>query len=165
MIPARANRLQLAVVMLLLVALHFYVRPRLWGPRVSPDFLMVGLMLFAMRSGPGASAVAGFLVGLAADSLTPARFGAGALAHTVVAYVASWARAVFFADNLLVNAAFVAVGVWLRDFLVLLVSGTGDRSVLTELAVYSPLQALSSALFALVVLLAFREWFSIRLDA
>jgi rod shape-determining protein MreD len=165
MIPARANRIQLAVVLLLLVALHFYVRPRLWGPRVSPDFLLVGLMLFAMRSGPGVSAVAGFMVGLAADSLTPARFGAGALAHTVVAYVASWARAVFFADNLLVNAAFVAGGVWLRDFLVLVVSGSGDSSILTELAVYSPLQALSSALFALVILLAFREWFSIRLDA
>jgi rod shape-determining protein MreD len=165
MIPARANRLQLAVVLLLLVALHFYVRPRLWGPRVSPDFLFVGLMLFAMRSSAGASAVAGFMVGLAADALTPARFGAGALAHTVVAYLASWARAVFFADNLLVNAAFVAVGVWLRDFLVLVASGSGDRSLLTELAVYSPLQALSSALFALVVLLAFREWFAIRLDA
>ena len=165
MIPARANRVQLAVVLLLLVALHFYVRPRLWGPRVSPDFLFVGLMLFAMRSGPGVSAVAGFMVGLAADSLTPARFGAGALAHTVVAYVASWARAVFFADNLLVNAAFVAAGVWLRDFLVFAVSGSGDGSILTELAVYSPLQALSSALFALVILLAFREWFSIRLDA
>jgi rod shape-determining protein MreD len=165
MIPARANRIQLAVVLLLLLALHFYVRPRLWGPRVSPDFLLVGLMLFAMRSGPGVSAVAGFMVGLAADALTPARFGAGALAHTVVAYVASWARAVFFADNLLVNAAFVAGGVWLRDFLVLAVSGSGDGSILTELAVYSPLQALSSALFALVILLAFREWFSIRLDA
>lgn len=165
MIPARANRLQLAVVLLLLVVLHFYVRPRLWGPRVSPDFLFVGLMLYAMRSGPGASAVAGFLVGLAADALTPARFGAGALAHTVVAYLASWARAVFFADNLLVNAAFVAVGVWLRDFLVLAVSGSGDTSILTELAINSPLQALSSALFALIVLLAFREWFAIRLDA
>jgi rod shape-determining protein MreD len=165
MIPARANRIQLAVVLLLLVALHFYVRPRLWGPRVSPDFLFVGLMLYAMRSGPGASAVAGFLVGLTADALTPARFGAGALAHTVVAYLASWARAVFFADNLLVNAAFVAVGVWLRDLLVLAVSGSGDQPILTELALYSPLQALSSALFALVVLLAFREWFAIRLDA
>jgi rod shape-determining protein MreD len=165
MIPARANRIQLAVVLLLLVVLHFYVRPRLWGPRVSPDFLFVGLMLYAMRSGPGASAVAGFLVGLSADALTPARFGAGALAHTVVAYLASWARAVFFADNLLVNAAFVAVGVWLRDFLVLVVSGSGDSSILTELAVNSPLQALSSALFALIVLLAFREWFAIRLDA
>jgi len=165
MIHARASRLQLAGVFLLLVVLHFYIRPRLWGPRVSPDFLFVGLMLYAMRSGPGAAALAGFLVGLTADALTPARFGAGALAHTVVAYLASWGRAVFFADNLLVNAAFVAVGLWVRDLLVLAVSGTGDRPLLAELAVYSPLQALTSALFALLVLVIFREWFSIRLDA
>jgi hypothetical protein len=83
----------------------------------------------------------------------------------VVAYLASWGRAVFFADNLLVNAAFVAVGLWIRDLLVLAVSGTGDRPLLAELAVYSPLQALTSALFALLVLVVFREWFSIRLDA
>ncbi|HET6578970.1 MAG TPA: rod shape-determining protein MreD [Gemmatimonadales bacterium] len=165
MIHARASRLQLAGVFLLLLVAHFYLRPRLWGPRVSPDFLFVGLMLYAMRSGPGAAAVAGFLVGLTADALTPARFGAGALAHTVVAYLASWGRAVFFADNLLVNAAFVAVGLWIRDLLVLAVSGTGDRPLLAELAVYSPLQALTSALFALLVLVVFREWFSIRLDA
>lgn len=165
MIPARANRLQLAAVLLLLLVLHFYIRPRLWGPRVSPDFLFMGLMLFAMRSGPGPAAAAGFLVGLIADSFTPARFGAGMLAHTLVAYLASWARAVFFADNLLVNAAFVAVGLWLRDFIVLLTSGPGDQSFLTELVVYSPLQALSSALAMLLVLVAFREWFSIRLDA
>lgn len=165
MIPARANRLQLAVVLLLLLVLHFYVRPRLWGPRASPDFLFVGLMLFAMRSGPGVAALVGFGVGLIADSLTPARFGAGVLAHTVVGYLASWARGVFFADNLLVNAAFVAVGLWLRDFIVLVASGVGDRSFLAELAVYSPLQALSSALVMLIVLVGFREWFSIRLDA
>jgi rod shape-determining protein MreD len=165
MIHARASRLQLAGVFLLLVVAHFYLRPRLWGPRVSPDFLFVGLMLYAMRSSPGAAALAGFLVGLTADALTPARFGAGALAHTVVAYLASWGRAVFFADNLLVNAAFVAVGLWIRDLLVLAVSGTGDRPLLAELAVYSPLQALTSALFALIVLVVFREWFSIRLDA
>ena len=38
MIPARANRLQLAAVLLLLLVLHFYIRPRLWGPRVEPRF-------------------------------------------------------------------------------------------------------------------------------
>jgi rod shape-determining protein MreD len=165
MIPARANRFQLAVVFLLLVVLHFYVRPRLWGPRSSPDFMFVAMMLFAMRSSPGAAALAGFAVGLAADSLTPARFGAAALAHTLVGYVGSWARAVFFADNLLVNAAFVAAGLWVRDVIVLTVSGGGTGSLLTELTVYSPLQAITSALFALIVLVAFREWFSIRLDA
>jgi rod shape-determining protein MreD len=164
MIHARASRLQLAGVLLLLVVLHFYVRPRLGDPRVSPDFVFVGLMLFAMRSSPGVAAIAGFVVGLTADALTPAQFGAAALAHTVVAYLASWGRAVFFADNLLVNAAFVAVGLWIRDLLVLALSGSG-RPLLVELALYSPLQALTSALFALLVLLVFREWFAIRLDA
>ncbi len=151
-------------MLLLLVVLHFYVRPRLGDPRVSPDFLFVGLMLFAMRSSPGVAAIAGFVVGLTADALTPAQFGAAALAHTVVAYLASWGRAVFFADNLLVNAAFVAVGLWIRDLLVLALSGSG-RPLVVELALYSPLQALTSALFALLVLLVFREWFAIRLDA
>jgi rod shape-determining protein MreD len=165
MIPARANRVQLAVVLLLLVVLHFYVRPRLGGPRVAPDFLFIGLMLFAMRNGPGTSAIAGFVVGLAADALSPAKFGAGALAHTIVGYLASWARAMFFADNALINAGFVAVGLWMRDLLVLAASGSGDSTFLTELAVYSPIQALTSGLFALLILLAFREWFSIRLDA
>ncbi len=61
--PARANRVQLVRwCSLLLVLLHFYLRPRLWGPRLSPDFLLLALMLFAIRSRPGAAAVAGFLV-------------------------------------------------------------------------------------------------------
>jgi len=161
---ARANRLQLAVVMAVLVLLHFYIRPRLWSPRVGPDFLLIALMLYAMRSGPGAGALAGFLVGLTEDALTPAQFGAGALAHTVVGYLAAWGRAVFFADNLLVNAAFVAVGLWLRDFILLISSGTDERQLLVELTLYSPLQALTTALFTLLVLLAFRQWFAIRLD-
>ena len=99
------------------------------------------------------------------DTLTPARFGAGALAHTLVGYFAAWGRAVFFADNLLVNAAFVAVGLWFRDLIVLVMSGSERGQLLTELTVYSPLQALTTAGFALLLLVAFRSWFSIRLDA
>jgi rod shape-determining protein MreD len=165
MMPARASRIQLAIVLVLLVLLQFYVRPRLWSPRVSPDFMFIALMLFAMRSSPGAGAVAGFLVGLATDALTPARFGAGMLAHTVVGYFASWGRSLFFAENPIVNAAFVALGLWFRDLLVLVASGGGDRSLLAELTLYSPLEALTTAFFALLVLIAFQEWFSIRLDA
>ena len=131
---------------------------------MSPDFLLIALVLFAMRSGPGAGALAGFAVGIVNDALTPAAFGAGVLAHTVVGYLAAWGRAVFFADNLLVNAAFVAVALWVRDFILLLASGTGQGRLLLELTLNSPLQALSTAGFALVVLAAFREWFAIRLD-
>ena len=161
----RVSRLQLLLVMILLVVLQFYVRPRLWDARISPDFLLIALMLFAMRSSPGLAALAGFAVGLIADTLTPARFGAGALAHTLVGYLASWGRGVFFADNMLVNAGFVAVGLWLRDFIVLMASGTDHRQMFTELILYSPLQALTTAGFALIVLITFRSMFSVRLDA
>jgi rod shape-determining protein MreD len=161
----RVSRVQLLMVMLVLLVLQFYLRPRLGNARISPDFLLIALMLFAMRSGAGAGAVAGFLIGLIEDTLTPARFGAGALAHTLVGYFAAWGRAVFFADNMLVNAAFVAVGLWFRDLIVLMMSGTEHPKLLTELMIYSPLQALTTAGFALLVLITFRAWFSIRLDA
>ncbi len=161
----RVSRVQLVLVMILLVVLQFYLRPRLWDARISPDFLLIALMLFAMRSSPGVAALAGFAVGLTADTLTPARFGAGALAYTLVGYLGSWGRAVFFADNMLVNAGFVAAGLWLRDFIVLVASGTDHRQMLTELTLYSPLQALTTAGFALIVLILFRSIFSVRLDA
>lgn len=165
MSPQRVSRVQVLMVMLALIVLQFYVRPRLGSARVSPDFLLIALMLFAMRSGPGAGAVAGFLVGLIEDALTPARFGAGALAHTLVGYFAAWGRSVFFADNTLVNAGFVAVGLWFRDLIVLVISGSEHTQLLTELTIYSPLQALTTAAFALLILITFRAWFSIRLDA
>ena len=161
----RVTRAQLLLVMLVLLVLQFYLRPRLGNARVSPDFLLIALMLFAMRSGAGAGALAGFLIGMIEDTLTPARFGAGALAHTLVGYFAAWGRAVFFADNILVNAAFVAVGLWFRDLIVLVMSGSERSQLLTELTVYSPLQALTTAGFALLLLITFRAWFSIRLDA
>jgi rod shape-determining protein MreD len=165
MSSTRANRFQLFLVLALLALLHFYVRPRLWSARISPDFLLVALMLYAMRSRPGAGAGAGLVVGLVVDAMTPARFGAGIVAHAVVGYLAAWSRAVFFADNVVVYAGFLAVGLWLRDLLVLVLSGVGRAQLAQELMVYAPLQALVTAVFGVLVLLAFREWFSIRLDA
>ena len=164
MTASRTSRLQLAAVLVTLVLLHFYVRPRLLDARIAPDFLLFGLVIFAMRSGPGAGAVAGFLVGLASDALSPARFGAGMLADTIVGYAAAWGRAVFFADNILVNAGFVAAGLWLRDLILLIASGTPQGQLLLEIGVYSPLQALSTAVAGAVVLYTFRQWFAVRLD-
>lgn len=164
MITPRLQRLQVAAGIAILVVLHFYVRPRFWDARTGPDFLFIALMFYAMRSGPGAGALAGFLVGLVADALTPARFGAAALAHTVVGYVAAWGRAVFFAENYLVHGAFVALGIWVRDLLVLLASGFGEEDIFVELAMRSPVQALVSGAFAVLILVIFRQWFAIRLD-
>ena len=160
----RTSRLHLGIVFVTLVLLHFYVRPRLFDTRLAPDFLLFGLVVFAMRSGPGAGAVVGFLVGLTTDALSPARFGAATLADTIVGYAAAWGRAVFFADNVLVNAGFVAVGLWVRDLILLVASGTPQGQFLVELGVYSPLQAVITAAAGALVLLAFRQWFAVRLD-
>jgi rod shape-determining protein MreD len=125
---------------------------------------MVALLLFAIRSRPGAAAVAGFLVGLAGDAMAPARIGAGALAHTVVGYLAAWGRAVFFPDNLFINGLVIMIGVWLRNAIQLLASGTGTGSVTSQLLVWAPLQALTTALTATLVLVLFQRWLDIRIE-
>lgn len=159
-----ATRAQLLLGLVALLLLQFYVRPRLFDGRYSPDFIMIGLVLLALRGGPGLGAVAGFLVGLANDALTPARFGASALAHTVVGYLAAQTRAFFFADNLAVNAGFLAGAVWLRDLLVLMVSGASRDGMAGSILVDSPLRALTTALAGAVLLAISRGWFGVRLE-
>ena len=140
------------------------MRPRLWDSRAAPDFLLLALMLVAIRARPGVAALAGFIVGIVNDVLTPASFGAGALAHTVVGYLAAWGRAVFFPDNLLVNAGLFAGGVVLRNTLELLASGTPAGQLSAGLLVWTPLQALTTAAAGIVILLLFRNWFAIRIE-
>jgi rod shape-determining protein MreD len=120
--------------------------------------------VYAIRARPGHGAIAGFIVGLVTDSLSPAAFGAGALAHTVVGYLAAWGKAVFFAENLLVNAAFFFLGTWLRDVLVLLVGQHAHGSALYwQIGYLSPIKALTTAIAGIVVLLLFRRWLNIRI--
>ncbi len=149
----------------LLLILHFYVRPRVFSGRAAPDFLFLALVLIAILARPGVAAVAGFSVGLVSDVLTPASFGAAALAHTVVAYLAAWGRAVFFPDNALVVAGLFVAGVWLRNAIMLLASGTPSGQLYNALLVWSPLQALSTALAGMIILLFLRDWLAIRIES
>jgi len=156
-------RYRLVAVLLLLVALHFVLRPFLGDSRAAPDLLLLALLVYAIQARPGQAAVAGFVVGLVADSLTPVAFGAGAFAHTCVGYLAAWGKAVFFAESVPVSAAFIFAGSWLRDLLVL-VAGRhmGERSLVWQLAFWSPLKALTTAAVGIVVLLVFRRWLRVR---
>ncbi len=165
---SRRERLQLGAVLLLLAVLQFGLRPLAGDARVervAPDFLLLALLVYAIRARPGEGAIAGFLVGLLTDALSPEAFGAGALAHTVVGYFAAWGKAVFFADNLLVNASFFFFGTWLRDLLVLLVGRHASGSVLLwQIAYLSPMKALTTAIVGVLVLLVFRRWLHIRIS-
>ena len=158
---ARRTGLKVWLVLFGLVVMHFTVRPLLGSERVAPDFLLLALMFYAIRSRPGDAAIAGFAVGIVADALSPFAFGASALAHTVVGYLQAWGKAIFFPDNLLVTAGFLFAGVWTRNLLYLVAGGQGGVAVLLALVTWSLAQAATTMITGILVLLAFRRWFKI----
>jgi len=150
-------------VLLLLVVLHFAVRPRLGDPRFAPDFLLIAVLFLAIRLRPGAGAVAGFVVGILTDALAPTAFGAAALATSVVGFGAGRVKALFVADNLLINALFVFGAAWLRDIIQVLASNQLSGGTLAwQLLGLSPLAALTTAIAAFLVRLVFRSWLEAR---
>ncbi len=150
----QAVRLTLALV--IIVLLHFTLRPLL-GWRAPIDFLVIGVLIVAVRVRPGVAALIGCLVGLTADSLTPNAFGSGALALSAVAFLASWLKAVFFADNVALSALFFFAGKWTFD-VVYLVSERRLRGaeLLMQLLLWSPLAATLTAFTGVLLLLLLR---------
>jgi rod shape-determining protein MreD len=146
----------MVIVFVALVVLQFTLRPLLaWHAPV--DFLVIALLLIAVRARPGVAALAGFALGLLADSLTPDAFGAGALAMTAVGFGASWLKAAFFADNILLNGVFIFAGKWAFDTIFLVaehrLQGT---NLLVQLFLWSPISAAATAVAGLIVLLTVR---------
>lgn len=159
----KSDRYRYLIILAILVLLQFTLRGRLGDERIAPDFLLVALLIYTIRAQPGRSAAAGFVVGLLRDALTPSSFGAGALAHTIVGYLSSWAKAVFFAENVFVNGCIFFAGTWLRNLAVLLASGGFERAQLGwELLVWSPLQSLTTATVGVLVLWLFGRWVTAR---
>jgi len=160
----RSDKYRVVVILAGLVTLEFSVRPRLGDDRVSPDFLLLALLIYTIRAQPGKSAGAGFLVGLLRDALTPASFGAGALAHTLVGYLSAWSKAVFFAENIFVNGCLFFAGTWVRNLVIALASGKLKGGMLGwELLVWSPIQSLTTAIVGMLVLWLFGRHLAIRL--
>ena len=160
----RSDRYRFLVVLAGLVVLQFSLRPRLGDSRITPDFLLLALLIYTIRAQPGRSAGAGFVVGLLRDALTPASFGAGALAHTLVGYLSAWSKAVFFAENLFVNGCLFFAGTWVRNLVMAVASGKMKGGLLGwELLVWSPIQSLTTAIVGMLVLWLFGRHLSIRM--
>lgn len=154
MIWGRALRATLAFA--ILITLHFTLRPLL-GWRTEADFLVIALLLAAVRVRPGTAALIGLVLGLMIDSMAPSTFGAAALALATVGFVAAWLKAVFFADNLALNAIFFFVGKWVFDILRLV----AERRVFGEefamqFLLWSPLSAAVTALAGIIMLVVLR---------
>jgi rod shape-determining protein MreD len=148
--------LRIVIAFGLLLVLHYTLRPLLaW--RSSPDFLVIALLLVSIRVRPGSAAIVGFFTGLVADSVSLDGLGAGALAMSVVAFGASWLKAVFFADNLLLTSLSIFLGKWALDIMYHMASGNlGGGELAMQLLVWSPLAAAVTALFGLIVLALLR---------
>lgn len=159
------DRLRVAFVLLILLLLEFYLRPSIVaGQHGLPDFLILMLLLLAIREEPGIGALTGFVIGLVIDVMNPARFGAGMLANVLVGWGAAYGRSIFFADNILVNGALFFIGTWVRDVLMLLFSGTPLRALPVEVLLWAPLQAVSTAVVGVIVVVVFRNWLAIRIE-
>lgn len=142
----------IAIIVALMVALHFTLRPILdW--RAGIDFLTIAVLVVAVRVRPGVAALVGFAVGIVADALAPESFGAGALAMTVVGFAASRLKAAFFADNVMLNAVFVFVGKVAYDLIFLVAERRlGGGALASQLLLWTPLAALLTALVGLLVM-------------
>ena len=76
---------------------------------------------------------------------------------TVVGFMASWLKAVFFADDLTLNAFFFFLGKWVFDIVFVLAEHrAGGTEILLQLFLWSPLSALVTAVFGLITLLVLR---------
>jgi rod shape-determining protein MreD len=154
--------LRTVICCVILIMLHYTVRPLL-GWRAPIDFMLIAALFGAVRMRPGVAAIYGMALGLMSDALTVNGFGAAALGMTIVAYAASWLKAVFFADNLALNAFFLFVGKWVFDVIVVLAA---RRIVGTELAmqifVWSPLAAALTAIAGAIVLTMLRPIMELR---
>jgi rod shape-determining protein MreD len=142
----------MTVVLCVLVALHFTLRPLLdW--RAGVDFLVIGVLLVAVRARPGAAAIVGLLFGLVLDAMNPEALGAAALAMTVTAFVASRLKAAFFADDLGLNAIFVFGGKVVFDVISIVFEGRlGGAALAWQLLAWTPLSALATAVIGVVVM-------------
>jgi len=144
------------IAFVLLVVLHYTLRPVL-GWRTSIDFLVIALLIASVRMRPGLAALLGFAMGLVADSLSVGAFGTAALAMSVVGFTASWLRAIVFAENLALHAAFFFAGKWLFDIVFLIIERRlKGFELITQLFIWSPITAMVTALAGILVLILMR---------
>jgi rod shape-determining protein MreD len=140
----------------ILVLLHYTLRPLL-GWRAPMDFLVLALLLASIRVRPAVGAVIGLALGIVSDSLTPEALGAGAIAMTIVGYLASWLKAVFFADNIALNAFFFFLGKWVFDVIYFIIEHKlAGIELVQQLLLWSPLSAAATAIAGVVLLFVMR---------
>ena len=159
------NAIRTTIVCAILIMLQYSLRPLLdmRDSRVQIDFLLIALVFGSVRMRPGLAALFGLALGLVSDSLSATALGASALGMTVVGFAASWLKAVFFADNLALNAFFLFVGKWLLDLIFLTAEHrVRGGEIIMQIFVWFPLSAAVTAGVGVLALLLLRPLMEVR---
>lgn len=122
----RAAAVRHAAVVTLLLVLHFLFRPVLTSWTVAPDLLTGAVLLGGLRLRAGAAAGLGFAAGLFEGSIALSGTGRIALVYTVLGYVTSRWRELFFGDVPLFVFAYLFVGCWVTR---VVLSATADFTI------------------------------------
>ncbi len=130
-----------------LVLLQAAVAPRVALGRIQPDFLVVLVVLVALRRGEIAGSVTGFAMGLARDLSNPSLLGLNALVGSLVGWTCGRVARQAVPDSRFFRMLMAALAVWLHDAIYLLVfHGTHVGTALAGIFTV----ALGSALYTLV---------------
>jgi rod shape-determining protein MreD len=151
------TRWQFVALIIVLVALHFFLRVGLGLGWIAPDLLVVAVLLAARRIRGGWAAGLGVLLGVLDGAVIEYTMGASALALAVIAYLGSRSREVLDGDSPISMVLYLFAGKWAYDlllFLILAVTATAPPA--SALVLVSPLAALYAAGVGLAAVLTYR---------
>jgi rod shape-determining protein MreD len=123
----------------------------------APDLITAAALLSARRVSGAMASVVGLVLGLLADSMSIAAFGASAVGLVIVSYLGAWTRDMFEGNSTLFVAFYLFVGKWLRDIIVFLVAPSAHQGeTLSVLWTAVPMHALVTAVCGAIALMIYR---------
>ena len=153
------RRWPFVVFVILLIALHLFLRVGLGLDFWVPDLLTVALLLAARRMPAGYAAGLGLAIGLIRDSVNLTTFGSDAVVLTILGYFGSRTRDYFVGDSMFFLAIYLFIGKWAHDALYFVVARVfGVRDTVSTLLIEAPLAAAYASLAGLILFSAYRAF-------
>ena len=153
------RRWPFALFIVLLIALHLFLKVGLGIGFWAPDLLTIALLLAARRLPAGWAAGTGLAIGLIRDSVNVTTFGSDMIVMTVLGFLGSRTRDYFVGDSMFFLAIYLFLGKWLHDALYFLVARViGTRDAFSSLLVEAPITAAYTAFCGLIVYSAYRAF-------
>jgi rod shape-determining protein MreD len=124
---------------------------------VAPDLITVAALLYARRLSGAAASFVGLILGILADALSLAAFGASAVALVVVCYLGARTRDMFEGNSALFIAVYLFIGKLLRDAIWFVAAPAArEGQPLNVLWTVNPIHALVTAIVGAIALAIFR---------